>query len=798
MDTMCCIYGFIQVPYSTFSNCELLSQLKPKALCLNEMPSIETSPYSCALVLLIAFTASFITSRLHHDHFHRGFPPATSLILHFPVCVPNCFYCSSSLFFSMTQPDAVVPPARLAAPSIPELTPPDATDHDASAHVPLSTDGPLDGSDPSSASLPAPSSSRRSSFLYATAAVAIFAIIVTAWVSRASTRHASQCPDCNCGIEGGAPPVSEEGAEAVLGVGLSIFTLQLVLCVFATYFLVQNQFLFLPSCIAYVLLGVLVGSIVRISGSANALGLSLPNQEQFFTFILPPIILEAGYSLNKRDFFGEALGIIVLAIPGTFISAVTFGGAIYLTGILGVSYYFSFWEAMTFGALLSAVDPVATIAIFSALKVNKTLHFLVFGESVLNDAVAIVLYRTFSRLIGYSVTTWYGPIFRFLYIFIGSAIVGAVLAAVTAVLLKHTNLYRSPSLEFSFYLLMAYLPYPFCDGLGMSGIIGILASSVVLAHYAHYNLSKVTQVSSQQSFRTLAFLAETFVFIYLGTALTTFNHSWHIGTIACGILFTLGSRAANIYPLTHLLNRWRRTRISRKTQLIMWFSGSLRGAIAWALSLSLPSRNGSDDTRRVVISSTLAIVLFTVIVLGGGMLPLLRLVRVEDEVDDDDHHDHDSNNNTPSARTGDRELDALANGVPSDNDGDVPTTNTWDARYSTESLARRLQRIDDAWLKPMLLASSMRAMVATNRTLQTLAVSDMDRLTPHQLGSLLDSSAATESPLPADMNNANGTAPPALMGRGGPDGDDQRRDEESEADVQVVVHKVDAARDSGR
>lgn len=488
------------------------------------------------------------------------------------------------------------------------------------------------------------------------------------------------------------------------------------------------------------MLGVLVGSIVRISGSANALGVSLPNQEQFFTFILPPIILEAGYSLNKRDFFAEGAGIFLLAIPGTLISAIVFGVCIYLVGFLGISYFFSFWEAMTFGALLSAVDPVATIAIFSALKVNKTLHFLVFGESVVNDAVAIVLYRTFSKLIGSSIAKWYGPLFSFVYIFVGSVIVGAAVAACTALLLKHTNLYRSPSLEFSFYLLMAYLAYPFCDGLGMSGVLGILTSSVVLAHYAHYNLSKVTQVSSQQVFRTLAFLAETFVFVYLGTALTTFNHAWHVGAIVWGIVFTLVSRAANIYPLTALLNRWRLDKISRKTQLIMWFSGSLRGAIAWALSLSLPSRNGSDDTRRVVVSSTLAIVLFTVIVLGGGMLPLLRLLKVEEESNEDGQPDESHDDGGDGREEEDEE------GRPH------VTSNS-------STLARRLQRLDDAWLKPLLLASSTRVMVATNRTLQTLAVSDLDRLTPHELGSLLDSSAATESPFPTSdfRTNRRGT-----------------------------------------
>ena len=561
-------------------------------------------------------------------------------------------------------------------------------------------------------------------FFYSVVSLVLFSLLVVFWTFNAPHHKPLQCPDCNCGAESRQLPVSHEGAETILGVGLSVFTLQLVLCIFATYILVQNRFMYLPSCIAYVLMGILVGSIVRVSGSSKALGFSLPNQEQFFTFILPPIILEAGYSLNKRDFYAESLGILLLAVPGTLVSALAFGIGMYVFGILGISYFFSFWEAMTFGALLSAVDPVATIAIFSAMKVNKTLHFLVFGESVLNDAVAIVLYRTFSRLIGYSATTWYGPVLSFIYVFFGSAIIGAALAVITALLLKHSQLYRSPSLEFSFFLLMAYLPYPFCDGMGMSGILGILVSAVILAHYAHYNLSKITQISSQQAFRTLAFLAETFVFIYLGTALTTFNHSWHVATILIGIFFTLLSRAANIFPMTALLNRWRSDKISAKTKLIMLFSGSLRGAIAWALSLSLPSRNGSDDTRRVVISSTLAIVLFTIVVLGGGMLPLLRLLRIEEEAhcnDDAPHHPQHQHH--------------------AEEDGADSTSN---------AIANRLQRLDDKYLRPLLLAAPTRSMVATNRTLQTLAVSDAERLSPHELGTLLDATAAVDEPTLSD------------------------------------------------
>ncbi|KAF6002639.1 hypothetical protein F1559_000840 [Cyanidiococcus yangmingshanensis] len=194
-------------------------------------------------------------------------------------------------------------------------------------------------------------------------------------------------------------------------------------------------------------------------------------------------------------------------------------------------------------------------------------------------------------------------------------------------------LYRYPVLELSTLLLLAYLPYTFCEGLGLSGIMSILANGVMMAHYTHHNLSSVTKLTSQQSFKMIAFITETFIFIYLGLALTLFTHSWHFLTVFWGILLTLLSRFVNVFPLSAVLNRYRREKINATNQFVLWFSG-LRGAIAFALSLNFPSANSGDmvrdlETRRAVISTTLAIVIFTVIVLGGGTLPLLRLLRVE-------------------------------------------------------------------------------------------------------------------------------------------------------------------------
>jgi NhaP-type Na+/H+ or K+/H+ antiporter len=109
--------------------------------------------------------------------------------------------------------------------------------------------------------------------------------------------------------------------------------------------------------------------------------------------LLPAIIFEAGYTLEKEDFFYNIGSVTLFAFIGTVISTIVVALGIYLLTFTGIfKLEITLIDCLLFGSLISAVDPVATLAIFNALKVNPTLHYLVFGESVVNDAVAITLF----------------------------------------------------------------------------------------------------------------------------------------------------------------------------------------------------------------------------------------------------------------------------------------------------------------------------------------------------------------------------------------------------------------------
>lgn len=163
------------------------------------------------------------------------------------------------------------------------------------------------------------------------------------------------------------------------------------------HLMLQTGFQYLPESIVVVFLGALIGLLINLLSDQNIANWKREevfSPTAFFLVLLPPIIFESGYNLHKGNFFQNIGSILVFAIIGTTISALVIGSGIYILGLADVAYKLNFVESFAFGSLISAVDPVATVAIFHALDVDPILNMLVFGESILNDAVSIVLTTT--------------------------------------------------------------------------------------------------------------------------------------------------------------------------------------------------------------------------------------------------------------------------------------------------------------------------------------------------------------------------------------------------------------------
>ena len=279
-------------------------------------------------------------------------------------------------------------------------------------------------------------------------------------------------------------------------------------------------------------------------------------------------------------------------------------------------------EALLFGALISAVDPVATLSIMGSkeLKCDPLLYSLVFGESVLNDAIAISLFNVFAKYYdpdGPDFTGSQIPAALTMFLLVSglSVLVGISLGLLASFLYKHTTLRDYPHLETSLLFMFCYLCYSTAEALGLSGIMALFFQGIVLSHYNSYNLSDTAHVASEEIFMTLATIAETAVFLYMGMSVFTGKQSnFDVVFSILALALCLLGRFLNIFPLSWIANRCRRdprTYIPFRMQCVLWFAG-LRGAIAFALAMNMPGRH-----REVYATTTLFICIFTTVVCGG-------------------------------------------------------------------------------------------------------------------------------------------------------------------------------------
>jgi sodium/hydrogen exchanger-like protein 6/7 len=172
------------------------------------------------------------------------------------------------------------------------------------------------------------------------------------------------------------------------------------------------------------------------------------------------------------------------AFIGTTISCFVVGSVMRLLVYLMPTFLkdLSFNDCLYFGAIISATDPVTVLAIFNDLHVDVTLYALVFGESILNDAIAITLAGSIDQFAKHSKLGFFTAVCRalgnFVYIFVLSFIQGSSIGCATALLTKFTKLCDFPLLESSLFVLMSYSTFLMAEALELSGTIYFSANQL--------------------------------------------------------------------------------------------------------------------------------------------------------------------------------------------------------------------------------------------------------------------------------------------------------------------------------
>ncbi|KAK0440149.1 related to Endosomal/prevacuolar sodium/hydrogen exchanger [Armillaria ostoyae] len=441
-----------------------------------------------------------------------------------------------------------------------------------------------------------------------------------------------------------APVVEDE--EFYSSWSLFLVCMLLVLSLWTSYYLQIKRIRAVHETLVSIVAGMTVGLIVRLAPGTMIREMLTFKHTIFFNLLLPPIILNSGYELKQENFFRNFGSILTFAFLGTFISAVGVGVLVYIYSFLGLeSLEISLLECLIFGSTLSATDPVTILAIFNQYKVDPKLYTVIFGESLLNDAVSIVMYETLSQFHGTEIyiSSIFHGIGIFLLSFSVSMALGVAFGLGMSLMLKHSSLNLYPGIESCLVALSAYTCYFFSNGLSMSGIVSLLFCGITLKHYAYHTMSRRTQRSSKYIFSTLAQLSENFIFVYLGMSLftnaptservTNYVKPLFITISTVAVIFT---RYAAVFPLSEAINffhkhaRGQRTEELPHSYQMMLFWAGLRGAVGVALAAGFKGEN-----REILRTTVLVVVVLTVVMFGGTTARMLEILGIRTGVEDE-------------------------------------------------------------------------------------------------------------------------------------------------------------------
>ncbi|GAA5917341.1 hypothetical protein JCM6882_001086 [Rhodosporidiobolus microsporus] len=475
------------------------------------------------------------------------------------------------------------------------------------------------------------------------------------------------------GAGGGVPAPSSSYAPSVL--------LLLILSFWVSYYLKVRRIRSVHETIVAMFAGMFVGALVRLSPGHVVQSMIAFRSTILLNVLLPPIILNSGYMLKQENFFRNFAVILSFAFAGTFISAVALGVIVYLYSLLGLEgLSLTMVECLLFGSTLSATDPVTILAIFNAMHVDPKLYSIIFGESILNDAVAIVMFETLSQFHGEKVhvLSFFHGVGIFLLTFFTSMALGVCFGLGCSLMLKHSELGRYTEIEACLVLLIAYTSYFFSNALTMSGIVSLLFCGITLKHYAYHNMSHRTQRTTRYLFGSLAQLSENFIFIYLGLSLFTqtelvYKPMFIIVTAVRALSFPsilpptltlplalvwLGSgvvwvrfaqiavclaRYSAVFPISKLINLvFHRARGQRHDEIphsyrVMLFWAGLRGAVGVALAQGLKGEHAATLQTTCLVAVVLTTVLF-----GGTIQRMVEILGIRTGVDDGEGEDDSS------------------------------------------------------------------------------------------------------------------------------------------------------------
>lgn len=309
------------------------------------------------------------------------------------------------------------------------------------------------------------------------------------------------------------------------------------------------------------------------------------NPDLILYIFLPILIFDAAYELNLHIFKKTLTNATLLAAPGLIICMILTAGVLMAISFFVPGYEKWTWaSALMFGALISATDPVAVVALLHELKTSKRFSTLVDAESLLNDGTGIVCFMLF-----YGITVWgrsddLTPILEFCQVVAGGAILGFIAARLVIWFITRVN--SEEMIQNSVIILSAYLVFILAQlYLGISGVIALVAFGLTIAYVGKPRLKPQVNTFMRSFWELLTYIANTLIFIIVGVVIAEkVDFSWSHCVILILIYIALNIiRYVTIMMLYPIMKRSGYGLNKKESIILTW--GGLRGALGMTLAL---------------------------------------------------------------------------------------------------------------------------------------------------------------------------------------------------------------------
>ncbi|NII24446.1 Na+/H+ antiporter [Pseudoflavitalea sp. X16] len=396
--------------------------------------------------------------------------------------------------------------------------------------------------------------------------------------------------------------------------------------------------------ISYPILLVIAGLLIGFIPGVPAIKLE---PDLVFIIFLPPLLYAAAWNTSWNDFWRHRrpIGLLAFGLVVFTATAIAFISNALIPG-------FTLSLGFLLGGIISPPDAIAATSVLQQLKVPKRITTILEGESLINDASSLIVFRFALAAISTGHFVLWEAGVDFLLVAVMGIVIGLAIAHIVYAI--HRWLPTTPSIDTAITLISPYLMYIAAEHFHFSGVLAVVSGGLFLSFRSHEVFSYNTRIQAVSVWETLVFLLNGVVFIMIGLELpyiinelednSLLSAIWHAVIIS---LATIVIRIIWVFPGAYLPRvlskriRENETRPNWKSVFITGWSG-MRGVVSLASALAVPITLAKDQAfpyRNLILFITFVVILFTLVIQGLSLPWLIRVLKIE-APESEAHHEH--------------------------------------------------------------------------------------------------------------------------------------------------------------